>query len=263
MNRGGADFVYRIEFQEVKPALTVGIPRVARYSQSRQQIYIPRGNRYATLISAERANFGGELVLDDLQLPAGVKVVAQPMPANLNVMPVVFEAAADAPMAGALVDFRMKPVDANLGVIGHFSNRADFVIAGPGQSLYVWKDVDRLPVAVTEELPFSLEIVQPNVPIVRNGQMMLKVVAKKKEGWDENIQVQFPFRPQGIGANSGITIPKGQTEALYQLNADGNAALGKRPVYVLGYANINGAAWGSSQMASLEVAEPWVNLTLQ
>ena len=263
LNRGGADFVYRIEFQEVKPALSVGIPRVARYSQSRQQIYVPRGNRYATVISAERLNFGGELTIDGLQLPAGVTMIAQPMPANLNVMPVVFEAAADAPLAGALLDFRMKPTDANLNLYGRFTNRADFVIAGPGQSLYVWKDVDRLPFAVVEELPFQLEIVQPNVPIVRDGQMMLKVVAKKKEGWDEAIQVQFPFRPPGIGANSEITIPKGQTEALYQLNADGNAALGKWPVYVLGFANINGAAWGSSQMATLEVAEPWLGLTVQ
>ena len=255
--------MYRIEFQEVKPSLNVGIPRVARYSQSRQQIYVPRGNRYATLISAERLNFGGELTIDGLQLPQGVTVVAQPMPANLNVMPVVFEAAADAPLAGALVDFRMKPVDPNLNLYGRFTNRADFVIAGPGQSLYVWKDVERLPFAVVEELPYQLEIVQPNVPIVRDGQMMLKVVAKKKEGWDENIQVQFPFRPPGIGANSEITIPKGQTEALYQLNADANAAIGKWPVYVLGYANINGAAWASSQMASLEVAEPWLGLTVQ
>lgn len=263
LNRGGPEFVYRIEFQEVKPSLNVGIPRVARYSQSRQQIYVPRGNRYATLISAERLNFGGELTIDGLQLPQGVSVVAQPMPANLNVMPVVFEAAADAPLAGALVDFRMKPVDPNLNLYGRFTNRADFVIAGPGQSLYVWKDVERLPFAVVDELPYQLEIVQPNVPIVRDGQMMLKVVAKKKEGWDENIQVQFPFRPPGIGANSEITIPKGQTEALYQLNADANAAIGKWPVYVLGYANINGAAWASSQMASLEVAEPWLGLTVQ
>lgn len=263
LNRGGPDFVYRIEFQEVKPALSLGIPRVARYSQSRQQIYVPRGNRYATVISAERLNFGGELTIDGLQLPAGVTMIAQPMPANLNVMPVVFEAAADAPLAGALLDFRMKPTDANLDLYGRFTNRADFVIAGPGQSLYVWKDVDRLPFAVVEELPFQLEIVQPNVPIVRDGQMMLKVVAKKKEGWDEAIQVQFPFRPPGIGANSEIAIPKGQTEALYQLNADGNAALGKWPVCVLGFANINGAAWGSSQMATLEVAEPWLGLTVQ
>jgi hypothetical protein len=118
------------------------------------------------------------------------------------------------------------------------------VIAGPGQSLYVWKDVNRLPVAVIDELPFQLEIVQPNVPIVRNGHMMLKVVAKKKEGWDEAIAVQFPFRPPGIGANSEIAIPKGQTEALYQLNADGNAAIGKWPIYVLGSSNVNGGCLG-------------------
>jgi hypothetical protein len=263
LNRGGPQFVYRIEFQEVKPTLNVGIPRVARYSQSRQQIYVPRGNRFATLISAERVNFGGELVIDGVQLPAGITMVAQPMPANLNVMPVVFEASADAPLAGALVDFRMKPTDPNLNFFGNFSNRADYVIAGPGQSLYVWKDVNRLPVAVIDELPFQLEIVQPGVPIVRNGQMMLKVVAKKKEGWDEAISVQFPFRPPGIGANSEIAIPKGQTEALYQLNADGNAAIGKWPIYVLGSSSVNGAAWASSQMAQLEVAEPYVGLALQ
>jgi hypothetical protein len=264
LNRGGPEFTYRIEFQEVKPSLNLGIPRVARYSQSRQQVYVPRGNRYATIISAERINFGGELTIDGLQLPPGITVVAPPMNANLNVMPIVFEAAADAPLAGALVDFKMKPTDPNLAsVVGHFTNRADFVIAGPGQSLYVWKDVDRLPVAVVEELPFHLEIVQPNVPLVRAGMMQLKVVVKKKEGWDEEIHVQFPFRPPGIGANSEIVIPKGQNEGLYQLNADGNAALGKWPIYALGYANINGAAWASTQMATLEVADPYVGLEIQ
>ena len=68
--------------------------------------------------------------------------------------------------------------------------------------------------AVIDELPYSIEIVQPNVPIVRNGSMRLKVVAHKKEGWDEDITVQFPFRPPGIGATSSIKIPKGKTEAL-------------------------------------------------
>ena len=263
LNRGGAQFTYRVEFQEVKPSLNLGIPRVARYSQSRQQIFVPKGNRYATLISADRVNFGGELTIDGVQLPAGITIVAPPMAANMNVMPVVFEAAPDAVLAGALVDFRMKPTDPALNIVGRFQNRADFVIAGPGQSLYVWKDVDRLPVAVTDEIPFHLEIVQPNVPIVRNGMMMLKIVAKKKEGWDENIQIQFPYRPPGIGANSEISIPKGQTEGLYQINADANAAIGKWPVFALGYASINGAAWASTQMATLEVAEPYVGMTVQ
>ena len=263
LNRGGPEYTYRVEFQDVKPSLNVGIPRVARYSQSRQQIYVPRGNRYATWISADRLNFGGELAIDGVPLPPGMTIVAAPMSPNMNVMPVVFEAAADAPLAGALIDFRLKTTDPNLAVSGRFTNRADFVIAGPGQSLYSWKDVERMPVAVIDELPFQLEIVQPTVPIVRNGMMMLKVIAKKKEGWDENIQVQFPYRPPGIGANSEITIPKGQTEGLYQINADGNGAIGKWPVYALGWADINGAAWASSQMATLEIAEPYVGLAMQ
>lgn len=263
LNRGGPEFVYRVEFQEVIPALSVGIPRVARYSQSRQQIYIPRGNRFGTIISADRVNFGGELTIDGIELPPGVTMTALPMLANLNTMPVVFESAADAPLAGALVDFRMKTTDPALNVAGRFSNRADFVIAGPGQSLYVWKDVNRLPVATIDELPFKLELIQPNVPIVRNGMMMLKVVATKKEGWDEDIRVEFPFRSPGVGANSEIVIAKGQTEGLYQINADGNAALGKWPMYALGSANINGASWASTQMASLEVADPYVGMTVQ
>ena len=263
LNRGGPEFVYRVEFQEVIPALSVGIPRVARYSQSRQQIYIPRGNRFGTIISADRVNFGGELTIDGIELPPGVTMTALPMQANLNTMPVVFESAADAPLAGALVDFRMKTTDPALNVTGRFSNRADFVIAGPGQSLYVWKDVNRVPVATIDELPFKLELIQPNVPIVRNGMMMLKVVATKKEGWDEEIRVQFPFRSPGVGANSEIVIAKGQTEGLYQINADANAALGKWPMYALGSANINGTSWASTQMASLEVADPYVGMTVQ
>ncbi|MEQ9409847.1 MAG: PPC domain-containing protein [Fuerstiella sp.] len=263
LGRGGADFVYRVEFQPVVPSLTLGIPRVRRYSQDRQRIYVAKGNRFGTIISASRANFGGELVLEDMQLPAGIKMVASPMPSNLNTMPVIFEATADAPLGGALVDFRARLNEEGKNISGRFENRADFVIAGPGQSLYSWKDVNRLPMAVVEELPFSIEIVQPGVPIVRNGSMQLKIVAKKKEGWDEQINVQFPFRPPGIGANSSVNIPKGQTEALYPLSANGNAAIGKWPVYAIGSANVNGAAWAASQMATLEVAEPYVGLALQ
>ncbi|MCP4784497.1 MAG: peptidase [Fuerstiella sp.] len=263
LGRGGADFIYRVEFQAVTPKLTLGIPRVRRYSQDRQRIYVAKGNRFGTIISASRANFGGELVLEDMQLPAGLNMVAGAMPANLNTMPVMFEAAADAPLNGALVDFRAKLNDESRNISGQFQNRADFVISQPGQSLYVWKDVQRLPIVVIDELPYTIEIVQPKVPIVRNGAMQLKIVAKKKEGWDEQIVVQFPFRPPGIGASSSVKIPKGQSEVLYPLSANGNAAIGNWPVYALGYANVGGNAFCSSQMATLEITEPYIGLTIQ
>ncbi len=263
LGQGGPEYIYRIELTPVTPSLSLGIPRVARYQQDRQRIYVPRGGRFATIISASRANFGGELELLTPELPAGITMVAQSMPANLNTMPVVFEATADAPTAGALVDFEAKLKSDDKNITGRFTNRADYIISGPGQSLYVWKDVDRLPVAVVDELPFTLEIIQPAVPIVRNGSMQLRVVATKKEGWDETITVQFPFRPPGIGANSSVSIPKGQTEVGYPISANGNAAIGEWPVYAIGSANIGGAAWTATQMAKLEVAEPWIGLTLQ
>ncbi len=262
LDRGGADYVYRVEFTPTEPQLTLGIPRVRRYSQDRQRIYVPRGNRFATLISASRQNFGGELILEGQGLPKGIKMHAQPMPSNMSVMPVVFEAAADAPIEGNLVDFTAKLNDDKRDVRGRFTNSADMIRSGPGNSIYWNTDVERLAFAVIEEVPFTLEIVQPKVPIVRNGSMQVKVVAHKKEGWDEEITVQFPFRPPGLGATSSIKIPKGKNEAFYPINANGSAALGKWPMYVIGEANVDGDAWVASQLATLEIAEPYVEFAL-
>jgi Quinohemoprotein amine dehydrogenase, alpha subunit domain III len=262
LKRGRPDFVYRIEFAPVKPSLTLGIPRVARYSQYRQTIYVPRGNRFATLISATRRNFGGELVLEGKGLPAGITMHAEPMAANLNVMPVVFEAAKDAKLSGKLVDFTARHIDPKTNIRGGFANRADLILGGPGQSIYWTRDVDKLAIAVVDELPFHLDIVEPKVPLVQNGSMRLKVVVRRAKGFNGAINVQFPFRPPGVSASSSINIPAGKNEGLYPLNANSRAQVKKWKVYVLGSANVNGTAWVSSQLANLEVAGPYVQLNL-
>ncbi|MBM80184.1 MAG: peptidase, partial [Planctomycetaceae bacterium] len=192
LGRGGKDYVYRIELTPPERKTVLGIPRVSRYSQYRQWLVVPRGNKFATLISASRRNFGGELVLNPQGMPAGLTIHAEPMASNLSVMPVVIEAAADAPLAGALVDFTARHVDENQKIPSGYENLADYIRGGPGQSIYWRRKVDRLAVAVVEEVPYSLEIVQPKVPLVRNGSMQLKIVAHKKEGWDEQINVQLP-----------------------------------------------------------------------
>lgn len=263
LGRGGEDYVYRVEFQPVKPSLSLGIPRVTRYQQDRQRIYVAKGNRLGAVISASRQNFGGDLVLEDLNLPAGVNVVSGPMKAAVATMPVVFEAASDAERSGMLVDFRARLADESKKINGRFENRADFVIGQPGQSLYAWKDVERLPVVVIDELPFKVDVVQPNVPIVRDGSMQVKVVVTKREGWDEDITLQFPFRPPGIGATGTVKVSKGKSEAFYPINANKNAAIGSWPFYVLAYANVGGTAYTSSQMATLEITEPFLDIALQ
>ena len=49
----------------------VAVPQFAQYPQDRQWIVVPRGNRYATLLTTSRADWGGDLALDAAGLPAG------------------------------------------------------------------------------------------------------------------------------------------------------------------------------------------------
>lgn len=260
--RGGPAYVYRVEFQPIKPGLTLSIARTERYGQYRQQIFVGRGNRFGTNINLARRNFGGELVLAPKELPAGITMHHDKVPANMSVMPVVFEAAADAPLGGGLYDFIAHHAE-NAEINGGFSNKSDFVYGAPGQSLYYTKTMHRLPIAVVDEIPFKLDIVVPKVPIARNGSMNVKIVATKKEGWDETITVQFPFRPPGLGARSSIQIPKGKTEAFYPINANGSAAIGMWKVFAIGWGAVNGGnAFASSSLTPLEISEPFVTFAM-
>jgi hypothetical protein len=262
LGRGGPGFVYRVEFQPIKPGLTLSIARSERYGQYRQQVFVGRGNRFGTNINLARRNFGGELVLAPKELPAGITMHHDKVPANMSVMPVVFEAAADAPLGGGLYDFLGHHAE-NPEINGGFSNKSDFVYGAPGQSLYYTKTVQKLPIAVVDEIPFKLDIVVPKVPIARNGSMKLKIVATKKEGWDETITIQFPFRPPGLGAGSSIQIPKGKTEGFYPLNANGSAAVGTWKVFATGWGAVAGGnAFASTALAPLEISEPFVTFAM-
>ncbi|MEX0726335.1 MAG: PPC domain-containing protein [Planctomycetaceae bacterium] len=262
LKRGGVDFVYRVEFQNIPVNLSLGIPRVARYSQYRQTIYVPRGGRFATVMTVGRNNWGGDMVLEAPELPQGMTMTAEPMPANLTSMPVLFEAAADAPLSGKLIDLRGRHADPAQNITGGFTNFADMII-GDGQRLYWGKSVNKLAVAVVDELPFTIEIAEPKVPIVRNGSMQLKIVATRKEGFTAPITVQLPFLPPGVSGASSVAVPEGQNEVLYPLNANGGAEIKAWKIFALGNANVDGDAWVSSQLATLNVADMYIQFAME
>lgn len=263
LKRGQPDFVYRIEISPTKPKLTLGIKRNDRYSQKRQTIAVPQGGRFAVLVEAKRENIAGEIELLSDNLPNGIKMVARPMMSNLNLMPVVFEAQPDAALGGTLVDFRGRLKKDDKEVVGHFENNADFVLGQPNNSLYYGCKVDKLAFAVVEKLPFKLEIVQPKTPMVRDGSKSIKIIAHKDEGFDEQINIQFPFRTPGVGTTYQVSMKKGVSEIDYPLNANANAQVGKWPMYVIGNSSFKGTAWTSSQLAEIEVAEPFVKATIE
>jgi hypothetical protein len=264
LKRGGPTFVYRVELSPVKPSLKIGIPRIDRYSQSRQTIIVPRGNRFGTLILATRADFGGPIELLPKDFIPGVTMTARPMHPGMNLMPVVFEAKEDAPIDGDLIDLRAKLTDPKQQPLeGGFENVADFVLGEPNNNLYIQGVVHKLAMAVGEKVPYHLEIAQPKVPLVKSGAMNLKVLVHRDTGFDAPLTLQFPFNPPGVSSAGSITIDKGQSEGLYQLNANGNAMVGKWPMMVIGAADIDGQAWVSSQLAELEVANPYVGFEMK
>ena len=264
LGKGGPTYFYRIEITPVRPRLSLSIPKVALFSQERQTIPVPRGNRYATLISTARADFGGELAISAEDLPQGVTLASENVAANLDLVPVLFEAAPSAPRAGKLARLVGRHADPAQKIQGGFEQVLELVTGPPGQSVYWRHEANRVAVAVTEEVPFKINIVEPKVPLVQNGSMNLKVVAERRPGYKTAITVLPLLSSPGVGAASAATIPEGQNETVIPMNAAANAQARKFKMAVIGTAVVgNGPVWVSSQLATVEVAPPYVNLTLE
>jgi hypothetical protein len=261
LKRGGAGFVYCVEVASVQPSLSVKIPEVARNdTQSRQYIAVPRGNRFVSLISVKRTSAPGDLSFSVDGLPKGVRLLPNPMPGKVDQFPLVFEADADAPIAGGLLDLVVSTTN---GLQGKFQNDIELV-QGPNNTSYYGTRVDKLMVAVTEAAPFKIRIVEPKVPLVQGGPMNLEIAVERESGFDEPINVRLVWRPPGVSALPDMTIAKGSNSVEYVLNAKGDADIRDWPLVVLGSAKVkDGELYVSSQIATLHVAEPYLTATME
>jgi hypothetical protein len=264
LQKGGPTYFYRVEVTLAQPALKVVLPIFNKDTQERQTIVVPRGNRYATVLTAQADGVDGDLALQWGQLPAGVAVQAPTMAGSFRQVPVVFEAPADAPLGGRLVDLAVHPVDPANKVAGTFRQAVNLVIAQPNDTLYHSVAVDRVAVAVAEEASFTIELVPPKAPLPQSGTLNLNVVATRKPGFNEPIRVQMLCNPPGVSAVAEITIPQGQTTGVFTVNADGGAPTRSWKIAVIGAARVNGGdLWVSSRLTDLEVASPVVAGTLE
>lgn len=266
LSKGGANFFYRLEISRVEPKLSVTIPKVDffGYSQERQTICIPRGNRWAVLATVTRADVGGDVHLSWEGLPAGVTAQTDVMVAAVNQQPIVFEAAADAPIAGSLGRILAQMADPNLKHIASAFEQIVFLIAVPNQGVYWRHDLKRAAFAVVEEAPFKIHVVEPKVPLVHGGSMRIKVVAERKEPFKGPITVYPLYNPPGVGSSSAITIPEGQTEGYFDVNANGGAPIRKWKTALIAVADAGkGPVWVSSQLFTLEIAAPFVQVAME
>lgn len=286
LNRGDHTMVYRIEATPVTPLLSLSIKRNDRFTQKRLAMAVPQGGRFAAIVSAKKEHFKQDVQLEFLGLPAGVTATVPVLKSKSNELPVVFQST-----DGAKVDFRLVTVaaksaandldagdsptedaakstttdtvkrslipDGNPEFTTRFTNTSLDSQGPPNNSTYHPTVVDKLPVAVVDALPFSIEIRPLDSPLVRNGSANVKVIAHRNQGFKEKIRLQFPYRPPGIGTKYQIQMNADQTEIDYPINANKNAQLGQWPFYVIATANVQGPAWTSSQLETVQVQRPF------
>ncbi len=258
LRSGGPDFVYRVELTEIKPALTMRLRERRQYVST--TLSVPRNNRMAVMVGAQRQNFGGDLSVSFEGLPPGMTLESVPMTASLSEIPVVFSAAADAVSAGSLVDIVGKPVDANVPIVGHLGQRTMLV---RGQNnIDVWgHDADRMATVLTEEIPYRIDIVPPKAPLVRNGSLGLKVVATRAAGFTAPISLRLLYNPPGVASSGSINIAENQNEAIIPLTANGGAAIGTWKLCVVGRSgNREDSIRCSTQLADLTIADQFYKL---
>ncbi len=267
LRAGGPDFVYRVEAAAAVASLTLNIPQFARNDyQSRQMMPVPRGNRVAALINGNRVNFGGDLAFEAEGLPAGVTLISEVMPQSSGGgYPVVFAAAADAPLGGTLADVGARPTDPNLKHLrGGFVQQLDLMMGEPNNTTYYSSTIEKMAVAVVEEVPFAIDVDAPVVPLVHNGTLNLPVRATRKEGFNAPITVRMMYLPPNVGAQPTITIPEGQSEAVYTLNANGNAEVRTWHFAVMGEGDAGqGTHLASSGLIPVRIAAPYLAMKIE
>ena len=258
LKNGGPTYAYRVELTPVKPALKLSVAEFVQYVQP--TISIPKGNRSALMINASRIDCGGAITIKGLDLPPGVTIETPLLPANLSSVPVVFVAAADAALSGKMVDLVGVLEDAEKKPVleGHLQQDV-VLIRGQNNQPFWTESVPRLATAVTNEAPFTVEIVEPKVPLVHDGQMGLKVVAKRKEGFTAPIKIDMLWLPPGVNASREVSIPENQTEAILPMNAAGNAQVGDWKIAVTASATVgNGPVFICTPFATLKVGERYL-----
>ena len=266
LHQGGANFVYRIEIVSVTPRLTTWLPEMTQnQNQDRRAIPVPKGNRYASLVRIKRWDVGGEVVLEPKDLPPGVKVFAGAIDKTVDTIPVVFEAAADAPLAARAFGFQARVTNPPEAAKTPSSIEHIVDISENGnQRPYYTVQEGKLPVAVTAEAPVTLTVDQPKVPILQSGSMGLKVKVERRNDFKGPINLALLYSPPGVGTAGTVVIPEGKNEGVVTISANKDAPLSQWKICVVGNADFGkGPVWLSTQLADLSVAAPYVTGQVQ
>ena len=252
LQRGQRTAVYRIEVQPIEPELTAFLPRPNRTSQHSQTVSVPQGNRALARVGVRREQVGvGEVQLRFENLPAGLHASPVYIPENEFWALAVLEAEQDAPLGGSLANVLPTAQVGDQIITGAFEQVVDLV-ADSADRLYQAAVVDRLAVAVTPAMPFTVDLEQPQAELAVGGTIDLRVRVKRLNSFAAPVLIEFPYLPDGCVGQTHIVIGAGETEGLYRISAAADAVAGDVHLAVVGRVSLAAGRERESMSATPE-----------
>ena len=226
----GSAYGYCVEISPLQASLTAFLPRRSKLSQSGQTIAIPRGNRTLGFIGVHRDRMAGDVSLAFSGLPQGAATESLLAASSQFLVPAVFNADASAATGGSFVTVLARLEKGNsVESTGGFEQVVDLV-NGPADAIFQPATVDRLGVAITNSVPYSIELVKPTVPLAADGTLGVTVQVKREFGFDGPIDITFPWLPEWVDCEAKTRIAADQESVTILLRSNRRANAGDWPI---------------------------------
>ena len=232
---GAPTGVYRIEIDTPPDAVFALLRSVAfdwvetgRYTS----LAVPQGNRWVfnlSLPSGQGSLFKGDMQISAHGLPAGVSLSNTLIPAGTSTWPVELVASPETKPGGAVITLEVQSADPAHKIETASMQWVPFINHSGGDA---WRAVkaDRFIMAVTDPAPFTVELEQPPIPLVRGGELAIPVKLTRKQGFTGPIEFKCDFAPAGVVLPPAETIPGDSSHALLRISAGTDAKLGTGPL---------------------------------
>ncbi|MEM9657122.1 MAG: PPC domain-containing protein, partial [Planctomycetota bacterium] len=268
LGRGGPLFAYSVEFVPIRPRVVLNLAADrSTDSLAEKPVVVPRGSRVAFLVAARRIDVGGPIEVKSGLLKEGLELRAEPIAAGTHLGMAICEASPDAELGATLTTLSGAVRSAEDSPPANVAYRQQVAITRgePRQTPYHIVTLDQFPIVVVEEAPFSLEVVAPAEPLVKDGRFDLQVVAKRAKGFEEEIELSTPLLPPWLEApEQDVLIPAGESQVTFPITAHPDAFTASWKLTIEGTAEgSQGPVKVAAAPFSLQVAEPMVAATIQ
>ena len=181
LRSGGPTHAYRIEVTTPQPAVNLTLKELRR--DEAQVVSVPIGGNVGMMVTASRDRYNGEVHLSLDGLPEGVTAKTFPVPPGRPEVPVLLTAAADAKHNASLFTIYDEREMIRILSIGGTLSQTHNMVLGQNRRCDVGQyETERAAMAVTDAVPFEVEVVQPKTPIVRATEARSLKVRIDQEG---------------------------------------------------------------------------------